>query len=145
MTGVELARIVGLVAGIAIVLVTMWNVFTALVLPRVTSSRIPRGLTRVVAGLARRISPRLPTYEVRDRILSFVGPASMILLFGLWICFLMFGFSLILWWNAGDDFASAIGIAGSSIFTLGIASTNGAGPHTLEILTAGVGLLVIAL
>ncbi len=36
----EVARLVGLVAGIVIVLVTAWNVFTALVLPRVTSSRI---------------------------------------------------------------------------------------------------------
>jgi hypothetical protein len=145
MTGVELARLVGLIAGIVIVLVTMWNVFTALVLPRVTSSRIPRGTTRVVAGLARGISPRLPTYLLRDRMLSFVGPASMILMFGLWLCLLMLGFGLIIWWNAGDDFASAIGVAGSSIFTLGIASARGAGPHTLEILTAGVGLLVIAL
>ena len=78
-------------------------------------------------------------------MLSFVGPASMVPLFGLWIVLLMFGFALIIWWNAGIDFASAIGIAGSSVFTLGIASASGAGPHTLEILAAGVGLLVIAL
>ncbi|HWF15486.1 MAG TPA: hypothetical protein VG244_04840 [Acidimicrobiales bacterium] len=141
----EVARLVGLIAGIVIVLATAWNVFTALVLPRVTSSRTTRAITRVLGGAARRISPRLPTYELRDRMLSFVGPASMVALFGLWLLLLVLGFGLIIWWNAGIDFGSALGIAGSSVFTLGIASAPGAGPHTLEILAAGVGLLVIAL
>ena len=141
----EVARLVGLVAGIVIVLVTAWNVFTALVLPRVTSSRIMRGITRVIGGGARRVSPHLPTYELRDRVLSFVGPASMVALFALWLLLLVMGFALIIWWNAGIDFGSALGIAGSSVFTLGIATTSGAGPHTLEILAAGIGLLVIAL
>ncbi len=141
----EMARLVGLVAGILIVLATAWNVFTALVLPRVTSSRTTRAIARVLGGAARRISPHLPTYELRDRMLSFVGPASMVALFGLWLLLLVLGFGLIIWWNAGIDYASALGIAGSSVFTLGIASARGAGPHTLEILAAGVGLLVIAL
>ena len=145
MTGVEAARLIGLVAGILIVLATSWNVFTALVLPRVTSSRITAGVAKVIGGTARSISPRLPTYELRDRVLSFVGPASMVSLFGLWLLLLVLGFSLIIWWNAGIDYGSALGIAGSSVFTLGIASAAGAGPHTLEILAAGVGLLVIAL
>jgi hypothetical protein len=145
MTAVEAARWIGLVAGILIVVATVWNVFTALVLPRVTSSRVTAGVTKMIGGLVRAISPRLPTYELRDRVLSFVGPASMVTLFGLWVALLIFGFSLIIWWNAGIDYASAIGIAGSSLFTLGIVSAPGAGPHTLEILAAGFGLLVIAL
>jgi hypothetical protein len=145
MTGVEAARVLGLVAGILIVVATAWNVFTALVLPRITSSRITAGVTKMISGAVRIISPHLPTYEVRDRVLSFVGPASMVTLFGLWVALLILGFGLIIWWNAGIAFASAIGIAGSSLFTLGIVSAPGAGPHTLEILAAGMGLLVIAL
>jgi hypothetical protein len=145
MTAVEAARVIGLIAGILIVVATAWNVFTALVLPRVTSSRITAGVTKMISGLVRGISPRLPTYELRDRVLSFVGPASMVTLFGLWVALLIFGFSLIIWWDAGIDYASALGIAGSSLFTLGIVSAPGAGPHTLEILAAGVGLLVVAL
>jgi hypothetical protein len=145
MTAVEVARVIGLIAGILIVVGTAWNVFTALVLPRITSSRITAGVTKMISGLVRTLSPRLPTYEVRDRVLSFVGPASMVTLFALWVALLILGFGLIIWWNAGIDFASAIGIAGSSLFTLGIVSAPGAGPHTLEILAAGMGLLVIAL
>ncbi len=51
----------------------------------------------------------------------------------------LLGFSLIIWWDSGLDFASALSIAGSSVFTLGIATANDAGPRTLEILAAGVG------
>jgi hypothetical protein len=142
---VELARIVALFAGVLIVVATVWNLFTALVLPRVTSSRIFRGIARILGGSARWLSPRLPTYELRDRLLSFVGPASIVVLFGLWIGLILLGFSLIIWWDTGLDYWSALGIAGSSTFTLGILTTRGAGPHTLEIVAAGFGLLVLAL
>ena len=36
----EFARLVALVAGIAIVVLTVWSVFTSLVVPRATSSRL---------------------------------------------------------------------------------------------------------
>jgi hypothetical protein len=142
---VDVARIVALVAGIVIVVLTVWSVFSALVVPRVTSSRFIRGLARMFGGAARRISPRLPTYELRDRLLSYVGPAAMVLLFVIWLCLLLVGFALIIWWDSNVDFASALGVAGSSVFTLGIATARGPGPRVLEILAAGIGLLVIAL
>ena len=123
----------------------MWSVFTALVVPRVTSSQVQRGVARLIGGGARRLVPKLPTYEVRDRVLSFVGPAAMVLLFAIWLVLLVLGFGCIIWWDAGIDFASALGVAGSSVFTLGIASEHFAGPETLEIVSAGIGLLVIAL
>jgi hypothetical protein len=143
--GVEFVRCVAFVAGIAIVVLTVWSVFTALVVPRVTSSRFMRGLARALGSLARWLAPRLPTYEVRDRVLSFVGPAALVLLFVFWLGLIVLGFSFIIWWDSGTDYASAIAISGSSAFTLGIATAVGPGPRTLEILAAGIGLLVIAL
>lgn len=141
----EAIRFIAFLLGVVIVVGTVWNLFTALVLPRVTSARAFRGIARILGGSARFLSPRLPTYELRDRLFSFVGPASVVLLFGLWIWLIVLGFSLIIWWDSGIDFWSSVGIAGSSAFTLGILSTGGAGPHTLEIIAAGFGLLVLAL
>jgi hypothetical protein len=138
-------RLIAFVVGIVLVLATVWSVFTALVVPRVTSSRVQRGVGRLLGGGAHWISPKLPTYEVRDRVLSFVGPAAMVLLFIIWLSLLVLGFGCIIWWEAGIDFLSALGIAGSSVFTLGIASAHLAGPETLEIVAAGIGLLTIAL
>jgi hypothetical protein len=142
---VDTARLVGLAAGILLVLVTVWSVFRSLVVPRATSSRLPLVVCKFLVGTARRLAPRLPNYETRDRMLSFVGPGTMVLLFGLWLGLLVGGFALIVWWDTGVDFASALGISGSSVFTLGIASAPDAGARTLEILAAGIGLLVIAL
>jgi hypothetical protein len=66
-------------------------------------------------------------------------------LFVLWLALILLGMAMIIWWNSGVDFAEALSIAGSSVFTLGIATAPGAGPRTLEILAAGIGFGVIAL
>jgi hypothetical protein len=141
----SVARLVALVAGIAIVLVTAWSVFTALVVPRVTSSPAMRTLARALGGTARVIAPKLRDYEARDRVLSFVGPAAMVFLFVTWLCLLVLGVGLIEWYAAGVNFLTALGIAGSSVFTLGIVSSNDAGPRAVEVVASGVGLLVVAL
>ena len=141
----QAARVLALVAGILIVVLTFWSVFSSLVVPRASSSRLQTFVGRTLGDVARMLAPRLPNYEARDRLLSFIGPAIMVGLFITWITLLIVGFALIEWWNSGIDFASAIGIAGSSVFTLGIASASDAGAHTIEIVAAGFGLLVIAL
>jgi hypothetical protein len=141
----EFARLVALVAGIATVVLTVWNVFKSLVVPRAASSRLSRNLARYLSAAVRLVTPRLPDFETRDRLLSFVGPAAIVSLFILWLGLILLGISMIIWWNSGVDFADALGIAGSSVFTLGAVTAPGAGPRALEILAAGLGFGVIAL
>jgi hypothetical protein len=138
-------RLLAFVLGIMVIAGTGLSVFTALVVPRVTSSKVMRGIAKVLGGSARHILPRLPTYEARDRLMSFIGPASMILLFISWLALLVIGFGLMVWWASGADFGSAMAIAGSSVFTLGIATASHPQSKTIEIVAAGVGLLVVAL
>jgi hypothetical protein len=138
-------RLVSLIVGILVLGSTAFSVFTALVVPRVTSSRAMRTVARVIGGTARQILPRLPTYEVRDRVMSFVGPAAMVTLFVIWLTSLVLGFGLIMWWAGGVNFGSAFAVAGSSVFTLGIATSRGSGAQPLEMIAAGIGLLVVAL
>jgi len=138
-------RLVALIIGIGLVAGTALSVFTALVVPRVTSSRMMRGIARVLGGSARYVLPRLPTFELRDRLMSMVGPAAMIMLFVLWLAMLVVGFGLIGWWASGQTFGTALAVSGSSVFTLGIESIPTASSRTLEIVEAGTGLLVVAL
>jgi hypothetical protein len=138
-------RVVGLIAGIVIVCSAALSVFTALVVPRVSSSRAMRTVARVIGRVNRRILPRLPSYEARDRLMALVGPAAMVTLFIVWLSSLVLGFGLIAWWDSGRDIGSALAVSGSSVFTLGIATSPGSGSRVLEIVAAGVGLLVIAL
>jgi hypothetical protein len=141
----EIGRIIALIAGALIVVLVFWSVFTSLVVPRASGSQMQRFVGRALRDAAKMLVPKLPGYESRDRLLTFIGPGTMVALFGLWLGLLVLGFALIEWWNSGIDFASALGIAGSSVFTLGIATANDAGARTIEILAAGIGLLVIAL
>ena len=115
-------RLVGLIAGLGILVSTAVSVFTALVVPRATSSRAMRTVARVSGGTTRRILPRLSSFERRVRLMSFVGPASMIFLFVLWLGSLVLGFGLVTWWSSGVNLGAALEIAGSSVFTLGIAT-----------------------
>ena len=105
-------RLGGLIVGIFIVGSTALSVFTALVVPRVTSSRAMRTVAKVIGVTARQILPRLPSYEARDRLMSFVGPLSMVSLFVLWLASLVLGFGLITWWVSGQDFGYRTGHLG---------------------------------
>ncbi|HEY1830545.1 MAG TPA: hypothetical protein VGG38_09895 [Acidimicrobiales bacterium] len=141
----EVLRVLALILGIFIVIKAGWSVFTALVVPRVTSSTAMRGVARFLGLLVRKISPHLPNYEVRDRVLSFVGPAAMVMLFVVWLGLLLVGYGLILWFASSTSFGTSMAIAGSSIFTLGIVSNPAPQDRLLEILASGTGLLVVAL
>jgi hypothetical protein len=138
-------RVVGFAVGLILVLVTSASVFTTLVIPRTTSSRLLRSVSRFLARAVAPILRRLDTYEAKDRVVALVGPLGMIVLFGAWLGFLMIGFALMIWWVGGGTLIGSFGVSGSSIFTLGILSANNGGPRALEIIEAGSGFLVIAL
>ena len=138
-------RALGLIVGLFIVVTTASSVFTSLVVPRVTSSRAMRTVARVLGKTSRRILPHLPSYEVRDRLMAFVGPVAMITLFVVWLGALVLGFGLVTWWSSGESLGTALEIAGSSVFTLGIVTSPGSGSRSIEIIASGVGLLVVAL
>ena len=70
----------------------------------------------------------------------------MVVLFVIWLCLIVLGVALIdLVDRRGRLRSTALGIAGSSVFTLGIVTSHGAGPRAVEIIAAGIGLLVVAL
>ena len=141
----DLARVIAFVLGVVMVMATIVSVFTSLVVPRVTSSRLLRTIALLLGTAARKVLPRLPSYEAKDRLMSLVGPLAMMLLFVLWLSILLVGFGLIAWWTTGTSLLHAMAISGSSVFTLGIAV--GAHPQSeaVEVAAAATGFLVIAL
>ncbi len=104
-----------------------------------------RTVAKLIGVSAKRILPRLPTYEIRDRVMSLVGPAAMVGLFVLWLGLLVLGFGLIIWWESGQPLDIAFIISGSSVFTLGVATDSHTASKAIEFIAAGVGFLVVAL
>lgn len=91
-------HVTALVAGIAVVLLVLWEAFETLVLPRRVSRRLrfTRGFYRVLWGTWTRIGPhRLgPRREV---YLSVFAPLSLLMLLGVWVIGVVVGFALIQW------------------------------------------------
>jgi hypothetical protein len=138
-------RAVGFAVGLATVLLTAMSVFTTLVIPRTTSSRLLRSVSRFLAKAVAPILRRLDTYEAKDRLMGTVGPLAMIVLFWAWLVLLLVGFGLMVWWVSGGTLTGSLGVSGSSIFTLGILSGRTGANKALDIIEAGSGFLVIAL
>lgn len=138
-------RILGFAIGVVVVILTAASVFTTLVIPRATSSRLLLTISRVIGRAVRPILAHLDTYEAKDKLMSRVGPFGLIALFGAWLALLVLAFGLMIWWAGERSLADAFGQSGSSIFTLGILSGSRGGARALDILEAGFGFLVIAL
>jgi hypothetical protein len=141
----EPVRVVGFAVGLILVLVTAMSVFTTLVIPRTTSSRLLRSVSKLLARGVAPILRRLDTYEAKDRVMGVVGPLAMIVLFGAWLAILTLGFGLMIWWVSGGTLTGSLGVSGSSIFTLGILSGSRGANKALDIIEAGAGLSVVAL
>jgi hypothetical protein len=84
-------------------------------------------------------------YKRRDRILA--TQASVVLLGQLiaWLAIFFVGFALLLWPLDPFGVASAFTNAGSSMFTLGFAGTEGAAPLAVVFISAATGLVIVAL
>jgi hypothetical protein len=141
----DVVRALGFVVGVAIVVGTVVSVFTTLVVPRSTSSRLLRSLTKFLGHVVRPVLNHLPTYEAKDRLIAVVGPLSLMLLFVVWLSLLIVGFGLAIWWPDATTLGHAVVVSGSSVFTLGVTSGSRPQVEALEIAAAGIGLLVIAL
>ncbi|HLI34033.1 MAG TPA: potassium channel family protein [Terriglobia bacterium] len=124
-------RILGALAGFALLLTILWDAFETIILPRRVVRyyfRLTRAFYRYTwtpwAAIARRLKPG----RWRESFLSYFGPLSLLFLFALWACGLIFSFAL-LQWSAGSvvrlkgvhpSFWTDLYLSGSSFFTLGL-------------------------
>jgi hypothetical protein len=96
---------------------------------------------RVVVGIAR--GRRDPA--ARDRLLALLGPVNLIGLLFFWMTLFVTGFASIAYGVTDNGLASAIDLAGSSLFTLGFATGTTALSHLLMFVAAASGTIVVGL
>ncbi len=137
-------RIVLACVGAALVVATSVSVLTALVIPRGRLGRMQRRTDRAVALLFGLLARPLPDYPARDRLLAAQGPAFLAVVLVTWLAGDLMGFALLLW-PFTHSLSGAFREAGSSLLTLGFASTPSVGPTLLDFLCAAAGLVTVAL
>jgi hypothetical protein len=117
------------IAGVVLVAIVLWEAFETIILPR----RVTRVLrvTRLMYLLTWRpwsaLALAIHNNRRREKLLSFFGPMSLIILLTIWAFGILFGFAAI-HWAAGTNlggtdlsgFWADLYFSGSTFFTLGL-------------------------
>ena len=133
------------VLGALLLASTVKSVAGTLVVPRAFHS----WKTAVVAGTVIRIYRFFARfhrdYEGRDRILGWAGPTTILTMLVTWLLLFLVAYSLLLMGLSELSAPIAFREAGSSLFTLGFASTDRAQLTFLDFVAAATGPIVIGL
>jgi hypothetical protein len=136
----------GFALGIVIVCGTAASVFSTLVVPRGATSRLSTAIELALDTVWVHPALLLPKWQQRDRALAVRAPLFLMLQLGAWLTLFLTGFGLIGWPQTGSMRGGFV-LAGSSMFTLGFASTptDSVGLVTTAYLCAATGLIAVAL
>jgi hypothetical protein len=139
-------RVAAFVAGLFIVIGTAGSLIRTLVVPRALISRLSVLVARtMVRSFFNFIARRFKNYETKDKILALSSPVSLIVLLVAWLALFLIGYGFMLWAFLGGSLAGAMRESGSSMLTLGIASTPLRSSTIIDFAAALTGLIVIAL
>src|ERR1700693_6299482 len=112
------ARLVVLLAGIAVLLVDAFAVIKVLIVPR-AAGRVVSLPIRGVRMVFHRLAALPRTFEGLDHVLALSEPVALVLQLTSWLAIAIFGFTLVNWGLWGSTFTAAFTEAGSALFTLG--------------------------
>jgi hypothetical protein len=141
---VQAWRVLGAVLGGLIALGTSASVLQTLVMPGGRVGRLFKTVNKATDAAFQMAGRRLPHYEERSRILSFQAPVVLAATLLSWLFAYLLAYGLILWPQTGN-LAAALRESGSSLLTLGFASTRAGGPTSIDFLAGATGLIVVAL
>ena len=136
---------IGFAAGLAVIVTTFSSVVGTLVVPRNVSSLISRACDWLLDAVFGRATRGLRSFEVRDRVLAWQAPTTLLVRLAVWLGLLVLGFGLILLPSVHGEAGRAFSEAGSSMFTLGYAAPSSSASTALEYVAACSGLIVVGL
>jgi hypothetical protein len=136
---------IGFAVGLLVIMSTLMSVAGTLVVPRAVNSPLTRFVEWWLDVVFRLLTKPVRTFELRDRILAWQGPMSLLVRLAAWMGMLVLGFALLLLPSLKGHLGQAFSESGSSIFTLGYAVPASGDSTTIEYLAAFVGLVVTGL
>jgi hypothetical protein len=131
--------------GLGIVLAVGSSILRTLVVPRGVRSKLSNGVLRATLAAFRFVARRTSTYHARDAVLAYAAPTSLILTLAVWLGLLFVGFSFLLFSFSPLDWSASFREAGSSLFTLGFASTDRGQLTAIDFIAAATGPVVVGL
>ena len=145
-------------AGIALILLVLWEGFETIVLPRrVTRQiRMTRLFYRGTWTLWAAVFGTIRAPKRRDTYLGFYGPLSLLALLAVWAVTMVLGFALVHWAMGSHinnpsgtdaDFWTDLYMSGTTFFTLGLCDVTPRGTmaRLLTVVESGTGFAFLAL
>jgi hypothetical protein len=131
--------------GLALVIGTLFSALSTFVLPRSTRSR----LNRMVFGGLRRIFEKVmffaKSFEAKDAVFAYYAPIGLILLVPTWYLLMALGYAAMYWGIGVGDLSTDLRLSGSSLLTLGFATSDNFLVNLLVFSEATLGLILVAL
>ena len=131
--------------GLVVVVLTIFSALSTFVLTRAARSQ----LNRIVFGVMRRIFDFIlrftTTYEQRDAIMAYYSPISLIMLVPVWYMLILTGYAAMYWSLGVGNWFPDIRYSGSSLLTLGFATSVNPFVTIMSFSEALIGLILVAL
>ena len=131
--------------GLGVVISTLFSALSTFVLPRSARSR----LNRILFGVLRRIFEKLmgfvKTFEQKDAIFAYYAPIGLMLLVPTWYVLMTIGYAAMYWSLGVGDLYTDLRLSGSSLLTLGFATSENFLVNVLVFSEATLGLILVAL
>lgn len=144
-------------AGLLLILVTLWEAFETIILPRRVTRRvrITRQFYRVTWAPWVFLAKRIHNRKRREEYLSLFGPLSLLGLLAMWAMGIILGYAIVQWalhtqLNVPDatvSFGTYLYLSGTTFFTLGYGDVTPLKPlgRIIEVFEAGTGFGVLAI
>jgi hypothetical protein len=141
---VQAVRVLGAMLGGLVALGISASVLQTLVTPGGRVGRLFKSVDRAMDAAFRVAGRPFPHYDQRSRILAFQAPMVLAGVLVCWLGAYLLAFGLMLW-PATRNLAGALRESGSSLYTLGFASTQEGGPTVVDFTAGAIGMIVVAL
>jgi hypothetical protein len=138
-------QIIVFLLGLGIALTTLFSAIKQTVLPGRKKVRLTRAVFRNTFRLFRFVSVRVPSDEIRDAIMAFYAPFSVMLLPFTWAILLIIGFTMMFWGVSEPSLVSAFSLSGAAITTEGFLAPKGIAQTMLYIIAGIIGLGIVGL
>jgi hypothetical protein len=139
-----LVQILAFGAGVVLVLWTLLSAIRTVILPRGEITTLALLVFRPLGVLMRFLANRSSSFERRDRVMALYGPTGLVILPGVWVAFILIGFTGI-FYGLGRSLEDAFFVSGSSLLTLGFAAVDTTVERIVSFIEATIGLGVVAL
>ncbi len=140
-----LFNIIVALIGITLIIGTLRSAISTFVLPRSARSWLNRILFGILRRIFKKIMSLIKPYEKKEAIFAYYAPVGLLLLVPTWYMLMTLGYAAIYWsLGVGDLFAS-IRLSGSSLLTLGFATSDSFLVSLLVFSEATLGLILVAL